>query len=76
MGQLAIPCMLIRGGTSKGAYFLRDDLPADVVARDAFQERISSRGSFLPINAHNNVLSGGAPDIAIHSRRSTQPRKE
>jgi len=36
MGQLAIPCMLIRGGTSKGAYFLRDDLPADVAARDAF----------------------------------------
>lgn len=36
MGQLAIPCMLIRGGTSKGAYFLRDDLPADIAARDAF----------------------------------------
>lgn len=36
MGQLAVPCMLIRGGTSKGAYFLRDDLPADVAARDAF----------------------------------------
>ena len=35
MGQLAIPCMLIRGGTSKGAYFLRDDLPADIAARDA-----------------------------------------
>jgi 4-oxalomesaconate tautomerase len=35
MGQLAIPCMLIRGGTSKGAYFLRDDLPADVAVRDA-----------------------------------------
>lgn len=36
MGQLAIPCMLIRGGTSKGAYFLADDLPADIAARDAF----------------------------------------
>jgi len=36
MGQLAIPCMLIRGGTSKGAYFLRDDLPGDIAARDAF----------------------------------------
>ncbi|MET3892196.1 4-oxalomesaconate tautomerase [Bosea sp. OAE506] len=35
MGQIAIPCMLIRGGTSKGAYFLRDDLPADDAARDA-----------------------------------------
>lgn len=36
MAQIAIPCMLIRGGTSKGAYFLRDDLPADLAARDAF----------------------------------------
>lgn len=36
MAQIAVPCMLIRGGTSKGAYFLRDDLPADIAARDAF----------------------------------------
>ncbi|AMJ60294.1 4-oxalomesaconate tautomerase [Bosea sp. PAMC 26642] len=36
MSQIAVPCMLIRGGTSKGAYFLRDDLPADVALRDAF----------------------------------------
>jgi 4-oxalomesaconate tautomerase len=35
MSQIAIPCMLIRGGTSKGAYFLERDLPADVAARDA-----------------------------------------
>lgn len=27
--------MWMRGGTSKGGYFLRDDLPADVAARDA-----------------------------------------
>ena len=30
------PCMWMRGGTSKGGYFLRDDLPADRAARDAF----------------------------------------
>ena len=40
--QTAIPCMLIRGGTSKGAYFLRDDLPADMAARDAFASAISA----------------------------------
>ena len=28
--QTAIPCTLMRGGTSKGAYFLDRDLPADV----------------------------------------------
>ncbi|PTW63050.1 4-oxalomesaconate tautomerase [Breoghania corrubedonensis] len=34
-GQIAIPCMLLRGGTSKGAYFLKSDLPADREERDA-----------------------------------------
>jgi 2-methylaconitate cis-trans-isomerase PrpF len=29
-----IPCMLIRGGTSKGPFFLREDLPADPAQRD------------------------------------------
>ncbi len=31
----SIPCMLFRGGTSKGAYFLADDLPAATGERDA-----------------------------------------
>ena len=31
-----IRCMWMRGGTSKGGYFLADDLPADLAARDAF----------------------------------------
>ena len=30
-----IPCMWMRGGTSKGGFFLADDLPADTAARDA-----------------------------------------
>jgi 4-oxalomesaconate tautomerase len=29
-------CMWMRGGTSKGGFFLKDDLPADPAARDAF----------------------------------------
>ena len=32
--QVAVPCMLMRGGTSKGAYFLASDLPADTAKRD------------------------------------------
>ncbi len=32
--------MWMRGGTSKGGYFLKDDLPADPAARDAFLLRI------------------------------------
>lgn len=31
-----IRCMWMRGGTSKGGYFLAEDLPADTAARDAF----------------------------------------
>ena len=29
-------CMWMRGGTSKGGYFLKPDLPADIAARDKF----------------------------------------
>jgi 4-oxalomesaconate tautomerase len=33
--QRAIPCTVMRGGTSKGLYFRIEDLPADVAIRDA-----------------------------------------
>ena len=35
-----VRCMWMRGGTSKGGYFLADDLPADTAARDAFLLRV------------------------------------
>lgn len=35
MNQTAIPCIIMRGGTSKGLYFHARDLPADRPARDA-----------------------------------------
>lgn len=34
------PVMWMRGGTSKGGYFLKDDLPQEPAARDAFLLRI------------------------------------
>lgn len=34
MRQTAIPCLLMRGGTSKGPFFKASDLPADVATRD------------------------------------------
>ncbi len=34
MNQIAIPCTLMRGGTSKGPFFLAASLPADVATRD------------------------------------------
>jgi 4-oxalomesaconate tautomerase len=38
--QSGIRCMWMRGGTSKGGYFLAQDLPADTAARDAFLLRV------------------------------------
>jgi 4-oxalomesaconate tautomerase len=35
-----IRCMLMRGGTSKGAFFLADDLPADTTIRDDLLLRV------------------------------------
>ena len=32
--QIGIPCLFMRGGTSKGPFFLESDLPADVPLRD------------------------------------------
>jgi 4-oxalomesaconate tautomerase len=33
--QRSIPCLFMRGGTSRGPFFLETDLPAEVAARDA-----------------------------------------
>lgn len=32
--QTAIPCLFMRGGTSRGPFFLETDLPADIATRD------------------------------------------
>lgn len=32
--QTAIPCLFMRGGTSRGPFFLESDLPADIALRD------------------------------------------
>ncbi|MFE9998038.1 PrpF domain-containing protein [Streptomyces avermitilis] len=39
-GTREVRCMLMRGGTSKGAYFLAEDLPADADARDDLLLRV------------------------------------
>ncbi len=39
-GQTGIRCMWMRGGTSKGGYFLANDLPAETAARDALLLRV------------------------------------
>ncbi|WP_316775933.1 4-oxalomesaconate tautomerase [Streptomyces sasae] len=39
-GPAEVRCMLMRGGTSKGAYFLAEDLPADPATRDRLLLRV------------------------------------
>ncbi|WP_176042150.1 4-oxalomesaconate tautomerase [Burkholderia stabilis] len=52
-----IPCMLMRGGTSRGAYLLASDLPADPVARD--NVLLSIMGSPHPLQIDG--IGGGHP---------------
>ncbi|MBO6716962.1 MAG: 4-oxalomesaconate tautomerase [Rhizobiaceae bacterium] len=40
MSGHGVRCMWMRGGTSKGGYFLAEDLPTDEKARDAFLLRV------------------------------------
>ncbi|MCZ8374863.1 MAG: 4-oxalomesaconate tautomerase [Beijerinckiaceae bacterium] len=66
-----VRCMMMRGGTSKGAYFLAEDLPADPAARDALL--LSLMGS--PDPRQVDGLGGAHPltsKVAIVSR-SVEP---
>jgi hypothetical protein len=47
---LSIPCVMMRGGTSKGPFFLASDLPADPASRDALLIEIMGSGHPLQID--------------------------
>lgn len=67
----AIRAMWMRGGTSKGGFFLADDLPSDAAVRDAFL--LSAFGS--PDPRQIDGMGGADPltsKVAVVSR-STQP---
>jgi 4-oxalomesaconate tautomerase len=69
--QTGIPCMLMRGGTSKGAYFMSADLPADKDSRDRIL--LGALGS--PDPRQIDGIGGAHPltsKVAIVSR-STEP---
>ncbi|MCM0019439.1 MAG: 4-oxalomesaconate tautomerase [Tagaea sp.] len=52
-----IPCVLMRGGTSKGPFFLADDLPAEPARRDAVLIAALGAGHRLQIDG----IGGGNP---------------
>jgi 4-oxalomesaconate tautomerase len=73
-----VRCMVMRGGTSKGLYFVADDLPADDAARDDLLLRvmgspdarqIDGMGGAHPLTSKVAVVSpspDGAADVDYH----------
>ncbi len=53
----SVPCTLIRGGTSRGACFLAEDLPGDPAERDALLVRIMGGPDALQVDG----IGGGHP---------------
>ena len=67
--QRKIPCVLMRGGTSRGPYFLASDLPSDIAQRDAVL--LALMGSPHPLQVDG--IGGANPltsKVAIVSRSS------
>lgn len=71
--QTAIPCMQLRGGSSKGLYFRAGDLPADETARDKIiiaamggsdPRQIDGLGGADPLTSKAAVVSLSARDDA------------
>jgi 4-oxalomesaconate tautomerase len=67
--QTAIPCAVMRGGTSKGLVFLAGDLPADTATRDAVllaamgspdERQIDGMGGAHPLTSKVAVVSTSA----------------
>src|SRR5262249_49655446 len=54
---LRIPCVLMRGGTSKGPYFLAADLPSDPRQRDQVLLAAMGSGHWLEIDGGNPLTS-------------------
>ncbi len=72
--QLAVPAMIMRGGTSKGVYFLKEDLPDGVAERDRLL--LAAMGS--PDSRQIDGMGGAHPltsKVAIVSK-STDPKAD
>ena len=54
---IRIPCVLMRGGTSRGPFFVASDLPTDKEQRDAVLLSIMGSGHPLQIDG----IGGGNP---------------
>lgn len=67
--QTAIPCLFMRGGTSRGPFFNADDLPADIPTRDKVllavmgspdKRQIDGLGGAHPLTSKVGIVSKSA----------------
>jgi 4-oxalomesaconate tautomerase len=67
----AVSCMWMRGGTSKGGYFLKSDLPEDVAERDTFLLRIMGSPDTLQIDGMGGAdpLTSKVAIVSASSRK-------
>jgi 4-oxalomesaconate tautomerase len=73
--QTAIPCYFMRGGTSRGPFFLASDLPADVPTRDRVflavmgspdKRQIDGLGGAHPLTSKVGIVSASqTPGVAV-----------
>jgi 4-oxalomesaconate tautomerase len=68
-GQTAIPCLFMRGGTSRGPFFLESDLPAESPRRDSVllaamgspdRRQIDGLGGANPLTSKVGIVRRGA----------------
>ncbi len=73
MTPLRIPAVYMRGGTSKGVFFLARDLPAKAAERDRILLRVI--GSPDPYGSHIDGMGGGTSSTSkvVILSQSTQP---
>ena len=73
--QTAIPCYFMRGGTSKGPFFLESDLPADVATRNRVllsvmgsphKRQIDGLGGAHPLTSKVGIVrTSSSPGVAV-----------
>ena len=71
MRQTALPCLFMRGGTSRGPFFNQDDLPADLATRDRVllaamgspdKRQIDGLGGAHPLTSKVGIVSKSRRD--------------
>ena len=61
--QTKIPCVIMRGGTSRGPFFHLADLPSDTATRDAMLLSVMGSPHEIPVDGIGGSPSGTANEL-------------